>query len=86
MNIQCPLEHVAVHLYLVLAAVLGHLDPLLEELDPDVVSLCCRRTRPQLHVLCRGQWISLESKFIMNTDNDWMESMIVIYLLRLCII
>ena len=37
LNVECPLEQVRVHLYLVLATVLGHLDSLSQELDPDVV-------------------------------------------------
>ena len=71
MDIQSSLEHVAVHFYLVLTAILGHLDSFMEKFYPDVVSLSGWRRWLQLHVLSRGQWISLESKFIMNTDNDW---------------
>ena len=42
LNVECPLEEVCVHLYLVLAAVLGHLDPLVQELDPNIMRLWIR--------------------------------------------
>ena len=85
MDVQSSLEHVAVHFYLVLTAILGYLDSFMEKFYPDIVSLSGRRRWSQLHVLSRGQGISLKLKFIIYTDNDWSQSLLF-YLLRLRIV
>ena len=59
MYIQCSLEHVAVHFYLVLTAILRDLNSFMEEFYPYIMSLSGWRGRSQLHVLSRSQWISL---------------------------
>ena len=85
MDIQSSLEHVAVHFYLVLTAILGHLDSFVEKFYPDIVSLSGRRRWSQLHVLSRGQGISLklDSSLTLtmtgvtvccSTCSDWVSS------------
>ena len=59
LDIESSLEEVAVERYLVLTAVLRHLNSLLQELDPDIVGLREGRTGPEHHVLGGGQHLVL---------------------------
>ena len=59
LDVKGPLQKVAVHFYLVLAAILGHLYPLVQELDPDIVRLDVRRAGGENHVLRGSEGVSV---------------------------
>ena len=68
-DVEGALQQVAVHLDLVLAAVLRNLDPLVQELDPHVVRLRGGWARHQLHVLGGCQRVTLQVGLFKNICN-----------------